>query len=75
MNRNVLWIALSVILVVSCVGCRRGDIQAELVIKGQPAPFSGYTITPAIYAEEGQPVIGSGVHVHIDGVDPNDFLE
>lgn len=57
------------------VGCQRGDFKVEPVMNGQPAPFDGYTISPEIYAEEGEPVIGTGVHVYVKGLDPNDLLE
>jgi hypothetical protein len=75
-KKQTLMIMIVAVLAVCAifVGCQRGDIQAEFVIDGQPAPFDGYTLTPSIYALRGQPVVGTGLHVHVEGADPNDIL-
>jgi len=52
-------------------GCQRGDIKAQIVIQGQPAPYDGYNISPEIYVLEGQPVPMTGALVWINGLDPN----
>ena len=68
-------IAASIVLAFILSGCQRGDFKIEPVVHGQAAPFDGYTISPEIYATEGTPVQGTGVHIFIKGLDPNDVLD
>jgi hypothetical protein len=77
MTRKIFWFSTVAAIIFSCLmcsGCDRGDIRAEFVIKGQPAPFDGYTISPEIYSTKDTPVPMSGVHVWITGLDPNDLF-
>jgi len=63
---------ITLILVMLLIGgCQTGDIKAQMVIKGQPAPYDGYNISPEIYVLEGQPVPMTGALVWINGLDPN----
>jgi len=68
MKRIVFVLALLV-----CAGCRHGDFKAEVVIKGQPAPFNGYCVGPELYVQEGDPCPVSGAVIWIKGLDPNDI--
>lgn len=69
--RNVY---LMILLCLLLVGCNHGDFKAEPVIKGQPAPISGYNIGPELWVTIGQPCPVTGVVIWIKGAEPNDVF-
>ena len=76
MNKKTIVALVSslVIIVGTIIGCSGGDFKVTPVIKGQPAPHDGYTLSTEIYVEEGSTIAMSGVHIWIKGLDPNDIL-
>ena len=73
MHRTILLILVAACLLMAC-GCKHGDFKAEVVMKGQPAPFTGYNVGPDLYVVEGQPCPVAGAVVWIKGLDPNDIV-
>ena len=63
-----------IVLLFVLFGCKHGDFKAEVVIKGQPAPFDGYNAGPELYVMQGQLCPVSGVVIWIKGIDPNDIV-
>ena len=67
-------LAVALLFAIITSGCQRGDFKIEPVVSSQPAPFDGYTISPEIYAEEGDAVQGTGVHLYIKGLDLDEII-
>lgn len=66
---------LTIICLLAICGCNGGDIKITPVIKKQPAPHSGYNLSPEMWVEQGERVPMTGVVLWLKGTEPNDIFE